>query len=107
MPLSVLVGSCRDYSEGLNKMKTKVQLAGTVVALLLLFSLPGQSQSAPTKLTVSGFVQNQMCINNDFVKVTLSATADSDSHPVGFRWDLNNDGKADTKLSTDPTVVHV
>jgi PKD repeat protein len=80
---------------------------GTMACLALLLSLPMHAQDQPDTLTLSGFVQNQVCVNKDFVKVTLSASASSDHNPIGFRWDLNNDGKWDTAINTDPTVIQV
>ena len=78
---------------------------GTIACLAMLLSLPLHAQDQPDKITVSGFVQNQVCLNKDFVQVTLSATFTSDSQPVGFRWDLNNDGKWDTPINSDPTII--
>jgi PKD repeat protein len=64
------------------------------------------AQSA-APLTVNALVENQTCISKDFVQVTLSASATSDSQPVGFRWDFTSDGKFDTPRSTETTAVHV
>ncbi|HEY7097828.1 MAG TPA: PKD domain-containing protein [Terriglobales bacterium] len=72
--------------------------------LALLFAMPMHAQNA---LTVTAMVENQVCLSKDFVQVTFTAVADSDSQPVGFRWDLNNDNKPDTQLNTDPTAVRV
>jgi len=87
-------------------MRKAMVYFGSLACLAFLATLPVHAQSnAP--LSVNAFVQNQTCISKDFVQVTLSASATSDSHPVGFRWDLNNDNKLDTQLSTDPDQVHV
>ena len=73
----------------------------------LLLAVPMHAQAAPDSLTVTAFVENQVCLSKDFVQVTFSATAESSSQPVGFRWDFNMDGQADTARSTDPSAMHV
>jgi hypothetical protein len=80
--------------------------SATIPCLALLLALPGYAQSS-APLTVTGMVENQVCLSKDFVQVTFTAVATSDVQPVGFRWDLNNDGKLDTPRNTDPTAVRV
>jgi len=60
---------------------------------------------AAQALTVNAFVVRQVCLNGDFVRVTLSATV----QPAGaakYRWDFTNNGTFDTALSSSPTVTH-
>src|SRR5262249_20950152 len=84
----------------------KVLLTLGVGALALLAAAPMHAQSnAP--LAVTALVENQTCLGGDFVQVTLSASATSDTQPVGFRWDFTNDGRFDTQRSTETSVVHV
>ena len=71
---------------------------------ILLF---GQAPANAQTLTVTGFVVEQECLSGDFVAVTLSATAESTSSPVGFRWDFTNNGTFDTRLRTNPTVPKI
>ncbi|MEW5987567.1 MAG: PKD domain-containing protein [Chloroflexota bacterium] len=78
-------------------------LLGVMVALVLA-ALP--VMAAPDTLTVSPFVESQVCLNGDTVEVTLSATSDSTSSPVYYRWDFTNNGSFDTRFNTDPTVTH-
>ncbi|MBA3912447.1 MAG: hypothetical protein H0X25_00980 [Acidobacteriales bacterium] len=84
----------------------KALFSSAFAALALLAAVPMHAQSA-APLTVTALVENQTCISKDFVQVTLSASATSDSQPVGFRWDFTNDGKFDTSRSTETSVVHV
>ena len=88
-------------------MRKLLMSTATLACLALLFALPMHAQDQPDTLSLSGFVKTQSCVNKDFVQVTLSASASSDHNPIGFRWDLNNDGKWDTPISTDPTVIQV
>ncbi|HZQ70290.1 MAG TPA: hypothetical protein VFA68_17310 [Terriglobales bacterium] len=83
-----------------------VALCAIVSCIALLVALPIHAQSS-APLTVTAVVDNQVCLSKDFVQVTLTAMATSDTQPVGFRWDFNNDGKLDTRLSTDPSAVHI
>lgn len=85
--------------------KLMVSLA-TLFCLALLAGIPAHAQSA-APLSVTAMVENQVCLSKDFVQVTFTAVATSDVQPVGFRWDLNNDGKLDTARNTDPTAVRV
>jgi PKD repeat protein len=78
----------------------------TVSCIALLTALPIHAQSS-APLTVTTMVENQVCLSKDFVQVTLSAMATSDTQPVGFRWDFNNDGRIDTQHTTDPSGVHI
>lgn len=86
-------------------MKSK-RVAASIGAVLiaLVWAIPIRAAEVHS-LTVTGFVESQVCLDADTVEVTLSATADSSSEPVGFRWDFTNDGDLDTELSEDPTVV--
>jgi uncharacterized protein (DUF58 family) len=65
------------------------------------------TMAAPTAqaLTVNAFVVRQVCLNGDFVRVTLSATVQP-NQPVRYRWDFTNNGTFDTPLSSNPTVTH-
>jgi uncharacterized protein (DUF58 family) len=60
---------------------------------------------AAQALTVNAFVVRQVCLNGDFVRVTLSATVQP-NQPVRYRWDFTNNGTFDTALSSNPTVTH-
>jgi PKD repeat protein len=84
----------------------KVIFCATVSCIALLTALPIHAQST-APLTVTAMVENQVCLSKDFVQVTFTAMATSDTQPVGFRWDFNSDGKLDTQLTTDPSGVHV
>lgn len=77
--------------------------SAAVLFLAAVSALPMNAQNGP--LAVTAFVENQVCLSKDFVQVTLSASATSDTQPVGYRWDTNNDGKPDTKISTDPSTI--
>lgn len=76
----------------------------SVAALALASPVHAQSSSP---LTVTAMVENQVCLSKDFVQVTFSAVATSDTQPVGFRWDFNNDGRPDTARTTDPSAVQI
>jgi PKD repeat protein len=80
--------------------------SGTLALLALVAVVPAHAQTA-APLTVTAMVENQVCLSKDFVQVTFSAMSTSDSQPVGYRWDFNNDGRLDTKLTTDPSGVHI
>src|SRR3990172_13340385 len=73
------------------------------VALAVVGALPVMA-AAPDTLTVEALVADQGCLNGDTVQVTLTATVDSTSE-AGSRWDFTNDGRFDTRLSTNHTVV--
>jgi len=87
-------------------MRKLIVSSATLACMALLVALPVHAQSA-APLTVAAMVENQVCLSKDFVQVTYSAMATSDSQPVGFRWDFNNDGKLDTRLTTDPSAVRI
>jgi uncharacterized protein (DUF58 family) len=87
----------------LKKRMAAVLAAVTVVGLLAV----GSAQAAPKtpqSLSVTGFVVDQQCRGGDFVRVTLSATAQSSSQPVQYAWDFTNNGSFDTGVLTNPTV---
>jgi hypothetical protein len=84
--------------------RKQLVFAFVLVAMIMAAALPAFA-AAPDSLTVTAFVQDQTCISNDIVAVTLSATAESSSSPVRFRWDFTNNGSFDTPPSTDATVV--
>ncbi len=65
---------------------------------------PPRPAAAPDTLTVTATVADQVCLNGDTVEVTLTAIVDSTSE-AGSRWDFTNDGRFDTRLSTNHTVV--
>jgi len=83
----------------------KIKLILGIGCLAACSILPASAETEA--ITVTAFVENQVCMGGDFVQVTYSATAQSDSHPVGFRWDFRNDGKFDTALSTDPSATRI
>ena len=60
---------------------------------------------AAQALTVTAFVVKQVCLNGDFVQVTLSATVQP-TQPARYRWDFTNNGTFDTALSSNPKVTH-
>jgi hypothetical protein len=90
---------------GFKPMRTMIFCAA-VSCIALLTALPIHAQSS-APLTVTAVVENQVCLSKNFVQVTLTAMATSDTQPVGFRWDFNNDGRLDTQLTTDPSGVHI
>ena len=69
---------------------------------LMLYAIAAPGAQA---LTVNAFVVRQVCLNGDFVRVTLSATVQP-NQPVRYRWDFTNNGTFDTPLSSNPTVTH-
>ena len=69
---------------------------------LMLSALAAPAAQA---LTVNAFVVRQVCLNGDFVRVTLSATV-SPAQPAKYRWDFTNNGTFDTALNSNPTVNH-
>jgi uncharacterized protein (DUF58 family) len=69
---------------------------------LMLYTMAAPAAQA---LTVNAFVVRQVCLNGDFVRVTLSATVQP-NQPVRYRWDFTNNGTFDTALSFNPTVTH-
>ena len=78
----------------------------TIVMLLVGFGA-SLARAETRSLTVTAFVENQVCMGGDFVRVTFSASANSSSQPVGFRWDFTNNGSFDTARSTDPDASAV
>lgn len=87
-------------------MRKLMTLSG-LLGFALLLAVPMNAQAVPDSLTVTAFVENQVCMGGDFVQVTFSATATSTSNPVGFRWDFNNDGRFDTPRNTDSIGVRI
>lgn len=83
----------------------KIKLLIGIGCLAACSILPASAETQA--LSVTAFVQDQVCLGGDFVQVTYSATAQSGVHPIGFRWDFTNDGKFDTALSTDATATKV
>lgn len=77
-----------------------------VVAAALSIGMMGGAQAGatPDTLIIEGFVQDQMCMGGDRVRVTLSATVESTSQFV-TRWDTNGDGRFDTRASQNPTIM--
>jgi uncharacterized protein (DUF58 family) len=69
---------------------------------LMLSALAAPAAQA---LTVNAFVVKQVCLNGDFVQVTLSATV-SPAQPAKYRWDFTNNGTFDTFLNSNPRVTH-
>jgi uncharacterized protein (DUF58 family) len=88
----------------------KTSLAALLAASLTVLALaagPAVARpAAPTSLTLTAFVVSQSCQGGDFVNVTLSATADSSSDVLGYKWDWTNNGRLDTRVLQDPTAVH-
>lgn len=81
------------------------------VALLLVVLAVAASAlpvfAAPTSLTVEAVVVSQACLGGDRVQVTLQAQAVSSVKSVGFRWDTNNNGRFDTRWSSNPIVTAI
>src|SRR5947207_13331804 len=71
----------------------------------LALMLSVMAAPAAQALTVNAFVVKQVCLNGDFVRVTLSATV-SPAGPAKYRWDFTNNGTFDTALNSNPTVTH-
>jgi len=88
-------------------MQKLIMSSAVLACFALLLALPAHAQSQPDALTVDGFVENQVCLSGDFVQVSFSASATSDSQPVGFRWDFESDGIPDTRRNTNPDAVHI
>jgi hypothetical protein len=87
----------------------RIKRLATVVAvslgLLALAAGPSVARTAaPSSLTLTASVANQACMGGDFVRVTLTATAESSSDVLGYRWDFRNDGRFDTRVLQSPTV---
>jgi hypothetical protein len=86
-------------------MMRKFKLFFGTACLAALTVLPATAET--DSITVTAFVENQVCMGGDFVQVTFSATANSTVQPVGFRWDFNNDGRFDTPRNTDPAANRI
>jgi uncharacterized protein (DUF58 family) len=71
----------------------------------LFLMLSALAAPAAQALTVTAFVVKQVCLNGDFVNVTLSATVQP-NQTVKYRWDFTNNGTFDTVASSNPTVTH-
>jgi hypothetical protein len=89
----------------------KMRLAAVLAASLAVVAVGAGSavarSAAPQTLTLTASVANQKCQpNGDFVDVTLTATANSSSDVLGYRWDFTNDGRFDTRAMPDATIVH-
>jgi hypothetical protein len=87
-------------------MRKKIFSSAALASLALFLVVPMHAQSS-APLTVTALVENQVCLSKDFVQVNLSASATSDSQPVGFRWDFTNNGSFDTRRNTDPSETHI
>jgi hypothetical protein len=88
----------------------KTSLAALFAAsatMLALAAGPAVARPAvPTSLALTASVVSQSCQWGDFVNVTLSAIAESSSDVLGYKWDFTNDGRLDTRVLSDPTIVH-
>ncbi|MBA3728749.1 MAG: hypothetical protein H0W94_06055 [Actinobacteria bacterium] len=87
-------------------MRIKRFAGATSAAVVLGLLGASQAVAAPASLTVTAFVEDQMCLNGDNVQVDLSATSESTSG-VRYRWDFNNDGIFDTRFSRNPDASAV
>jgi hypothetical protein len=89
----------------------KTRLAGLLAAsatVLALTAGPAVARpAAPTSLTLAASVVSQTCQGGDFVKVTLTALAESSSQVLGYKWDFTNDGRLDTRVLSNPTIDHL
>jgi hypothetical protein len=88
----------------------KKRMAATIGATVIAGLLAAPASAAPATpqvISVSAFVSSQDCLGGDFVMVTLSADVESSVQPVGFRWDLTNNGSFDTPLRGNPMVQQV
>jgi hypothetical protein len=81
-------------------------LVGTVGTIAACLIAAAPVRASTDSLTVTAFLVDQQCRGGDIVSVTLSATVVSSSEVRGFRWDFNNDGRWDTGILSEPTVVH-
>lgn len=87
-------------------MSFKRFASATSVAVVLGLLGTSQAVAAPASLTVTAFVEDQMCLSGDRVQVDLSATSESTS-AVRYRWDFNNDGIFDTRFRRIPDASAV
>jgi PKD domain len=81
-------------------------LAVSISVIALAAGPAAARPAAPSTLTLTASVANQQCQGGDFVNVTLTATADSSSQVLGYKWDFTNDGRLDTRVLSDPTITH-
>lgn len=87
----------------LKKRIAAVLGAATMAGLLAT----GPVSATPQALSVTASVTDQVCQGGDFVRVTLTAFAQSSSQPVRYRWDFTNNGSFDTGIRTNPTVSNL
>lgn len=92
-------------------MLKKMSLGFTLTAIALMTAPTasmagdiGESTFADA-ISITAVLVDQQCQGGDNVRVTLSATGQSDNRPVKFRWDFNNDGRFDTGVMNGPKVV--
>jgi uncharacterized protein (DUF58 family) len=90
----------------MRKTRLAAMLAASLTVLAFAAGPAVARPSAPTSLTLTGFVVSQTCQGGDFVNVTLSATADSSSDVLGYKWDWTNDGRLDTRVLQNPSASH-
>jgi hypothetical protein len=91
----------------MRKMRLAAVLAASLAVVAVGASSAVAGTSAPQSLALTASVANQECQpNGDFVDVTLTATAESSSEVIGYKWDFTNDGRFDTRALSDPTIVH-
>ena len=81
------------------EMTRKLSLGFTLTAIALVtVTTAGVAGDMETPfaeaISVTAVVVDQQCQGGDNVRVTLSATGNSDSPPVRFRWDFTNDGSS-------------
>jgi len=63
--------------------------------------------TAPTTVTLTASVQDQVCQGGNAVNVTLTATLHPPQQNVRYSWDFENDGIFDTAPNPNPTVAHL
>jgi uncharacterized protein (DUF58 family) len=89
---------------GIKRLATVVAVS---LGLLALAAGPSVARAAtPSSLTLTASVVSQNCQGGDFVNVRLTATADSSSQVLGYRWDFTNDGRFDTRVLSSATINH-
>jgi hypothetical protein len=86
------------------RFRHAIGLMAAVLAFGTLGATASADPSVPSVLMIEGFVQDQECQGGDFVLVTLSASVESSSE-ARTRWDTNGDGRFDTRVSANPTVM--
>jgi len=92
-------------------MIKKISLGFTLMAIALVtmptavMAADDMEASFPESISITAVVIDQQCQGGDVVRVTLSATGQTDSPPVKFRWDFTNDGTFDTGVKNSPRVV--